>query len=439
MSKLYDICLIGLGPAGIGVLSTLGEDVLKNSICFEKGDTNTTCTCYTNSECSKCNQCSIVSGVGGASRFSCGKVSNFPAGSGLLPFWNSQEGALKNCLNSQIDILKEELALRKVDVSVEDQTKAKMFFKTNDIIYKYYDVYEFKKDRYISYLSKIVYEAQARGLQIDYNTEVINIEKFVYQNQNVYLVTIKDKSGISNLYAQKVIVATGNINSNCRLMQNLTSKISQSSYELGIRITVPTEKIANILDCHGDLKLKYKDGRTYCVSKNGFIISYSVNGALFLEGYTDNTESSKFTNLAIIIKCDDLNALNVFKEKYTKVYNGIPIKQAYNDYINNKLSDVNFSEKYIPVQQGNIKDIFTDEINNDIIDFIESVLIKTVGVNRDDIIIYAPELKETIKFNINNDFQIDDNLYVVGAATGSFRGILQSMCSGIHCANSLRR
>ena len=401
MSKLYDICLIGLGPAGIGVLSTLGEDVLKNSICFEKGDTNTTCTCYTNSECSKCNQCSIVSGVGGASRFSCGKVSNFPAGSGLLPFWNSQEGALKNCLNSQIDILKEELALRKVDVSVEDQTKAKMFFKTNDIIYKYYDVYEFKKDRYISYLSKIVYEAQARGLQIDYNTEVINIEKSVYQNQNVYLVTIKDKSGISNLYAQKVIVATGNINSNCRLMQNLTSKISQSSYELGIRITVPTEKIANILDCHGDLKLKYKNGRTYCVSKNGFIISYSVNGALFLEGYTDNTESSKFTNLAIIIKCDDLNALNVFKEKYTKVYNGIPIKQAYNDYINNKLSDVNFSEKYIPVQQGNIKDIFTDEINNDIIDFIESVLIKTVGVNRDDVIIYAPELKETIKFNIN--------------------------------------
>lgn len=439
MSKLYDICLVGLGPAGIGFLSTLDEGVLKNSICFEKGDSNTPCTCYTNSECSKCDQCSIVSGVGGASRFSCGKISNFPAGSGLLPFWDLQEEALKNCLNSQIDILKEELALRKVDVSVEDQTKAKMFFKTNDIIYKYYDVYEFKKDRYISYLSKIVYEAQARGLQIDYNTEVINIEKSFYQNQNVYLVTIKDKGGISNHYAKKVIVATGNINSNCKLMQNLTSKISQTSYELGIRITVPTEKIANILDCHGDLKLKYKDGRTYCVSKNGFIISYSVNGALFLEGYTDNTESSEFTNLAIIIKCDDLNALNVFKEKYTKVYNGIPIKQAYNDYINNKLSDVNFSEKYIPVQQGNIKDIFADEINNDIIDFIESVLIKTVGLDRDDIIIYAPELKETIKFSINNDFQIDDNLYVVGAATGSFRGILQSMCSGIHCANSLRR
>ena len=105
MSKLYDICLIGLGPAGIGFLSTLDEGVLKNSICFEQGDTNTTCTCYTKSECSKCDRCSIVSGVGGASRFSCGKISNFPVGSGLLPFWDLQEEALENFLNLQIGCL----------------------------------------------------------------------------------------------------------------------------------------------------------------------------------------------------------------------------------------------------------------------------------------------------------------------------------------------
>ena len=90
-------------------------------------------------------------------------------------------------------------------------------------------------------------------------------------------------------------------------------------------------------------------------------------------------------------------------------------------------------------QQGNVKNIFANEINNNIIDFIESVLIKTVGLDRDDIIIYAPELKESIRFNINNDFQVDDKLYVIGAATGRFRGILQSMCSGIRCAMSLRR
>ena len=439
MSKLYDICLIGLGPAGIGFLSSLDKNILKNSICFEKGGTDVICNCHTHSKCTNCNRCSIVSGIGGASRFSCGKISNFPAGSGMLPYWDSQENTLKNSLNSQIDILKKELSLCKINVSSKTQAKAKAFFESNGIVYKYYDVYEFKKDTYIYYLSKIVNEAQSYDLQIKYNTEVLNVEKTVYQNEGVYSITSKNDSGISNYYVKKVILATGNINNNCQLFQNLTSEVPRISYEIGIRITVPTEKIANILDCHGDLKLKYKKGRTYCVSRNGFIVSYSVNGSLFLEGYVDGVESSKLTNLAIIIKCNDNNELNDFKDKYLKIYDGIPIKQKYNDYINNKVSFLNFTEKYIPVQQGNIKEIFSNKINNDIVDFIESVLIKTIGLDREDIVIYAPELKENSCFNIKNDFRANDNVYVIGAATGSFRGILQSMCSGIHCANLLRR
>ena len=43
MSKLYDICLIGLGPAGIGFLSSLDKKILKNSICFVMGGKDTPC------------------------------------------------------------------------------------------------------------------------------------------------------------------------------------------------------------------------------------------------------------------------------------------------------------------------------------------------------------------------------------------------------------
>ena len=52
-----------------------------------------------------------------------------------MPFWNLQEDALKNFLNLQISFLKEELALCKVDVSSETQTKAKALFETNGITY----------------------------------------------------------------------------------------------------------------------------------------------------------------------------------------------------------------------------------------------------------------------------------------------------------------
>lgn len=439
MSKLYDICLIGLGPSGIGFLSSLDEEILKNSICFEKGDKTTTCTCHITSECSQCDWCNVVFGVGGASRFSCGKISNFPAGSGLLPFWNSQENDLVNFMNQKIDVLKKELDLRKVDITSEIRRKAHALFVTSDITYKYYDVYEFKKDKYISYLSTKVDRAQTCGLQINYNTEVLKIEKDNYENESVYLITTKEKDSISKHYVKRVVLATGNINDSSHLIQNFINKNPKTSYELGIRITVPTDKLANILESHGDLKLKYKDGRTYCVSKNGFIIAYSVNNALFLEGYVDDTEASILTNLAIIFKCDDQNSLKTFKDKYKKEYNGIPIKQKYSDYINDRVSVLDFTEKYIPVQQGNIKGIFSDKINSKIIDFIEYVFISTIGLDRDDIIIYAPELKEINYFEVSNDFQVANNIFVIGAATGKFRGILQSICSGTHCANIIRR
>lgn len=437
MSKLYDTCIIGLGPAGIGFISSLDDSILKNSICFEKGNDDSYCGCHISSTCFHCEQCKVVSGLGGASRFSCGKISNFPAGSGLLQFWSSKEVDLLNFMSSEIDALSEKLDLRKIDISAKNRKDAESLFGVNDITYKYYDVYEFRKEQYLSYLSDTVGRAQTIGLQLHYNAEVLEIKKD--NHENIYSIIAKERGGISKYYANKVVLATGNINDSTKTIKNLTNKNCKSSYEIGVRITVPTEKIASTLDTHGDLKLKYKDGRTYCVSKNGFIVAYSVNDALFLEGYVDNISSSNLTNLAIIIKCSDQHIIDAFKRTYFTIYNGIPIKQRYADYLNNKESIMDFSEKYIPVQKGNIKNVFSEEINANIIDFIEHVLITTLGLNREDLIIYAPELKETHYFEINNSFQVEDNIFVIGSATGKFRGILQSMCSGIHCANSLRR
>ena len=97
MSNIYDVCIIGLGPAGIGALSSLGEETLQNSICFEKGLNISSCKMHESSACVRCTPCNVVYGMGGASRFSCGKISGFPAGSGLEYFFGSKEN-LKSLL-----------------------------------------------------------------------------------------------------------------------------------------------------------------------------------------------------------------------------------------------------------------------------------------------------------------------------------------------------
>ena len=66
-------------------------------------------------------------------------------------------------------------------------------------------------------------------------------------------------------------------------------------------------------------------------------------------------------------------------------------------------------------------------------EFIEHVVIDAMKVDRGDITIIAPELKIARYIELSNKFRIAPNLYVIGAATGRFRGILQSICSGIQC------
>ena len=434
MSNIYDVCIIGLGPAGIGVLSSLGKVTLQNSICFEKGLNISNCKMHESSACVRCTPCNVVYGIGGASRFSCGKISGFPAGSGLEYFFGSKEN-LKSFMNTQVEALKETLQLQKIDVSEKKITSMSSYFKHFEIDYKYYDVYEFKKSVYFQYINSQIKRAQDAGLKIYFEANVIKIEKCT---DDVYYIFVNIGNATKKYKVRKIIIATGNLNFNLLPCSEYAFD-APPTYEIGVRVIVPTDKIIKFLDCHGDLKLKYKAGRTYCASKNGHVISYSSDNMSFLEGYTDEDDLTDNTNLAIIFKSNDLSTYEEFINKYKSVFHGVPVKQKFNDYLSNKISSFYCDEKYIFTQTGNIRDMFNENTNSDIIEFIDNVLIKALGLSNEDIVLVSPELKLLNNITLNNDFQAAPNIYIVGSATGKFRGILQSLCSGIYCGNIIGR
>ena len=442
MSKVYDVCLIGLGPAGIGFLSSIDTSIMKNTICFEKGSIDSICNCHTSEDrsCLCCDPCCIVSGLGGASSFSCGKISTYPAGSGMLSFFDSED-SMSTFLNSEIDTLNSFLCLKKLDVSKEKQIEMQDYFQKRGISYKYYDVYEFQKELYYSHLTKIISNAIKAKTEVLYNTTVTNISCINSMNDTVYSIFAKDNKKEYSCLAKKVVFATGNICSNNSIIEDLTGEKGEYNYEIGVRVAVPTKKISSYLDTHGDLKLKYKNGRTYCVSQDGYIIAYSINDIMLLEGYIDKSNPTNVTNFAIIFKGKNKQYVDSFKSKYYISFLGVPIKQNYSDYLNNSFSnyDISLVEQYFPVQSGNIKLLFSQKINESLTEFIDLVLIKAMGLNKEDITLYAPELKETYCYNTNMDFQVSQGVYVLGAATGKFRGILQSYCSGILCGRNIRR
>ena len=86
---------------------------------------------------------------------------------------------------------------------------------------------------------------------------------------------------------------------------------------------------------------------------------------------------------------------------------------------------------------GDINTLFPTTINNSIKEFINDVIIGAMGIPKEAMVIIAPELKILRNLQLADNFELDKNLFIIGAATGKFRGILQSFCSGVRCGRLL--
>ena len=437
MLEIYEFGIIGMGPAGIGMAMSLrNTSVIKSTICFERGNniSGINCPALTKNEYCCLGTCSIISGIGGASTLSSGKISDFPAGSGLVDFFDS-EWQLRELLSKVISLLTNKIALKKIEIDAEIKKRAKAFYKQRNIDYKYYDVYEFDGNKYRNFVQETVQELRNEGLQLFDNTEVINIIR--EPDTLHFCIKVKTPDGERLFFVRNLVLATGALDIQERLIDNLL-KPTTNYFELGVRVEACSSAFGNTLSTHGDLKLKFGRGRTYCVTANGRIIAYQTGGVHFLEGSMDYSASIDYTNLAVLIKCDD-RTFGDFITQYREKYNGLPIKQKLVDYLNGQISNESVKSTLTSAICGDINTLFPMDINNAIKEFISSVLVGGMNIPEDAITLVAPEAKILRNLQIAENFELDNNIFVIGAATGKFRGILQSLCSGIRCGQLLIR
>lgn len=438
MPDVFECGLIGMGPAGIGLAMSLrGTSKIKNMVCFERGSytVDVNCPALSEKECCCSNSCGVISGVGGASTLSSGKISNFPAGSGLVEFFDSEK-QLRELLDEVIPFLSDKIQLKKVEIDAETKISAKAFYEQRNIDYKYYDVYEFDGKNYRSFIQKTVQELRNEGLQLFDNSEVLDINRDPHTS--CFCINVRTPDGEKQFFVQKLVLAIGALDIRDKLIEKIVGLVS-NCFEIGVRIEAPSSAFGNILSTHGDLKLKHGAGRTYCVTANGKIIAYQTDGVRFLEGCMEPSVSTCYTNLAVLIKCNDDGSVCDFISRYRKAFNGLPVKQKLVDYINGQISDETIDTTLASAVCGDINCLFSTDINSAIKGFIKDVLVEAMGISEDSITLVAPELKILRNLQIDKNFEIDSNLFVIGAVTGKFRGILQSFCSGIRCGQLLDR
>lgn len=438
MDKVLELGIIGMGPAGIGMAESIkGTPLITETICFERGLSfeQSACNALISDMCCESDSCHIISGLGGASSNSSGKISDFPAGSGLRDFFSS-EIELTSLTVNVISFLMKEIDLKKVDIKQEVINDTQNYYKSKGITYKHYDVYEFDGQKYRDYLSNSIGKLVNEGLQIELNTEVISIK--YDQDMGLYKVATTKRDINREYYIKRIVLSTGAMFIQDQLIYNCLGPL-KTSYEIGVRVEGRTEIFKDNLNTHGDLKLRYKNGRTYCVTKNGRVISYRIDGMHFLEGCIDCDSRSSYSNFAVVTKCDDEQAISDFISRYKLENNGLPLKQSYIDYMDGKETTDDVLSTVTTAQNGNIANLLPQKINSSMRDFLNMVLNKTMHLDVGQLVLIAPEIKILRDINLSKEFEVQPGLFIIGAASGKFRGILQSYCSGYRCGKNLLR
>lgn len=223
--RKYKASIIGLGPAGLAVaLGLSNAEFASDILCIEQGSLSCvrTCSALQNDICTQEQPCQAISGFGGSSLLSGGKISSFPAGSGLTTILGSSDLA-ENHIRQAIRVLKTHVPMvapRKTHANI---TKATDFFNKLGFEYKYYDVYHFDPTDLQNAYVTIQSELRSKGVEIMSDTRLINVER--EHHGGFSLEVIKGSEHFSFL-TDHLIIAVG------RSGQNIIRTLNDR-YDLG--------------------------------------------------------------------------------------------------------------------------------------------------------------------------------------------------------------
>lgn len=441
-----DVCIIGLGPAGLGAALTLMKADLKlNVVCIDAGDIieNRTCNILDGGQCDEKYPCSMVSGIGGAFLLGGHKFSTLPAGSSLIKILHS-EAVAQEKMKEAFDVLSNYISLHHPKVNNEDMDTITKEFAKKGFEFRYYDSFLSSSIGLRTGFDKILEDMSQAGISILPNTCLTDLR---IKNDH-FSINLNKSNKNYNLKTKYLILGMGRWGEDVirKLWEEEGLNGETNNLEVGVRLEFPTEIIPEIDRLHNDLKLLYKNLRSFCVCKDGRIAPYYKDGIISLDGFSDSEVKSGYTNLAINLRLtsSQLNEeyYRTIKNNILKISKGLPIIQILPYYMQNiaGLNENKDISTTMPIAiTGNINEIYPDpistELRNGVIKFVDVLFEKQ---DWDKIAVLAPSLEYTWpKFCINPDFSIKPQLYLIGDCTGQFRGGLQAFCSGLISAESI--
>lgn len=445
----YDVVIVGAGPSGLFCAYELAQKTNMRIAILEAGRpyTEKRCPLLTEKKCANCKPCSTLTGEGGSAFFHAGKLSFYPAGSGLKRILKTEDACKE--IYSRVNTIFE-----RYDITLENQDRIENHifepYKKEGMDIKYYKSVPVKDMDFKRFIP-LFCDNLCRDVTIFFETEVLNVEK-----DSVWRV-IANKKGIpANFEADKLVIATGEYGFRWwkKIARMLGVQRENQKIDIGVRVECPSATVEKIWDYHKDVKAKVTapDGselRTYCVLKRGQSVYCNYGDFVVLDGISQ--QSSDIAGITIFNRLGEeyLNGINPVDFAISYLHDfyhlhcepicidmasflrekSVQSEQSFNCTLPNikKLKNVCEGLELPEFIHENL--IFGIKEFNKLIpglaDKTNCVLMPVID-NLWDRIILSEHMETSIK-----------GLYVTGDATGHMRGIMQACVTGVLCADGI--
>ena len=459
---MYDVIIIGAGPAGLfSAYELISKNKKLKIAMLDKGFRVGKRVCPMNKRgipCQNCNPCAILAGYGGAGTFSDGKLNFIPRlGKSDLTKYMAESAA-----NKLIDETEEIFNKFKMDAEVYPSNMDEALEWKKKVAVAGAKLLVIKQkhlgsDHLPEYIDGICDYLVQNGVELFDRTDVTDIAN---NGKDEYEVTYVTGNKTNTLVGKNVIVAPGR--TGAKWVQELADKYDipylSQSIEIGVRVEVRKEIMEEITSVIYDPTIFIKTNtygdeiRTFCTNPGGFVAKENYYGFICVNGHALKEIKSNNTNFAFISKVNltqPVTNTRLYGESIARIANvlgdGKPIIQSLKDLKNGRRSEWHRINKGFiePTLKdcvaGDLALVLPHRIISNILEGLETLDKIIPGVNNDDTLLYGPEIKFfSNEIETDNNFKLEkENIYFVGDGAGKAGNIVTAAATGLVAARDI--
>lgn len=457
MSKLYDVIIVGAGPAGIfAAIELLKNNSNLKILILEKGKNINQRKCPMREykiPCKKCNPCSLLSGWGGAGAFSDGKLNLTTSIGGLLSEYLSEEELsdfIKYVDGIYLQFGADEKIYgnnqEKIHIISKETAKANLKFIPARIRH-------LGTENCFTVLSNI-FSLLTEKVEIRTSTEVKEVIK-----EGNFVSGIKTAKG-ETINCKYVILSPGRVGSEWLKRQAIKYhlKVYNNPVDVGVRVELPAVIMEHLTQTLYESKLIYFSTqfddkvRTFCMCPHGEVVIEYNDGITTVNGHSYKEKKTENTNFALLVST---NFTEPFKEpiaygkhiaNLANILSGSVIIQRLGDLMSGRRSTIERISHSVVTPTlnsavpGDLSFVLPYRILSNIIEMLQALDKVAPGVFCKQTLLYGVEIKfYSVRLELSKNLETKiKNLFAVGDGAGITRGLIQASISGVIAAREIK-